>query len=133
MADRPWIIPSDVKGYSEFEKVKNRADAKLVMDISRAESYIIKRTNNTFTDATKYPTIPENIRLAAILVAEHYANASTTDPQKKMQSETFKDYSYTVSEAGADQDVEDLDIDALISDYINKSSAGTLDFKMRRL
>jgi len=133
MADRPWIAPSDVKGYTEFEKVKNRPDAKLLVDISRAESYIIKRTNNTFADATTYPTIPENIKLAAILVAEHYANIATTDPQKKMQSETFKDYSYTVSEAGADQGVDDLDIDALISDYINKSSAGTLDFRMRRL
>lgn len=132
MAKRPWITPQDVKDYSEFAKVKTRADEKLESDITRAEAYIIKRTNNPFGDE-KYPELPKSVRLAAILVAEHYANNATSDPQKKMQSETFKDYSYTVSSAAVEQGADDLDIDALISEYVTKISQGTLDMRMRRL
>lgn len=131
MAIRPWVTPEDVIIYSEYEKVQNRDINKLTLDISRAESYIIKRTNNDFSDSEKYPVIPEDIKTAVILITEFYAISATTDPQKRMQSETFKDYSYTISESM--QSVDDIDIDGLISPYINPASRGTLDFKMRRL
>lgn len=41
MAERPWVTPEELKEYTEFEEVKNRADSKLKIDISRAESSII--------------------------------------------------------------------------------------------
>ena len=29
MAERPWVTPEELKEYTEFEEVKNRADSKL--------------------------------------------------------------------------------------------------------
>lgn len=132
MATRPWITPQEIKEYTDFEKVKARSDVKIQADIVRAENYIIHRTNNDFQDSEKYPEIPSDIKLATMLVAEFYANTATQDPQKKYQSETFKDYSYTVS-SGSDMSVDDLDISALISAYVRNKAVGTLGLKMRKL
>ena len=132
MATRPWVTPEDLKDYTEFDNVKARSDTKLQTDIVRAENYIIHRTNNDFADAEKYPDIPDDIKIATLLVAEFYANAAPQDPQKKYQSETFKDYSYTVT-SGSDKSADDLDIAALIAAYIKPASTGTLNMKMRKL
>ena len=40
MVERPWVTPEELKEYTEFEEVKNRADSKLKIDISRAESWV---------------------------------------------------------------------------------------------
>ncbi|TCX51932.1 MULTISPECIES: DUF3199 family protein [unclassified Dehalobacter] len=132
MATRPWVTPAEVKDYTEFETVQNRPDAKLLVDIARAENYIIHRTNNDFTDVEKYQTIPEDIKIATKLVAEFYATTAPQDPQKKYQSETFKDYSYTIT-SGSDKSADDLDISALIAAYVKPASTGTLNMKMRKL
>lgn len=130
MATRPWVTPQEIKDYTDFEKVMARTEPKLQTDIVRAENYIIHRTNNNFQDDQKYPGIPSDIKLATILVAEFYANIK--DPQKRYQSETFEDYSYTISD-GSDISVDDIDISALISPYICKEAVGTLDMKLRKL
>jgi hypothetical protein len=131
MATRPWVTPEEVIEYTDFEKVKTRSTAKLQADIVRAENYIIHRTNNTFQDNEKYPEIPSDIKLATMLIAEFYANTATQDPQKRYQSETYKDYSYTIS--GGDMSVDDIDISALISPYVLKQAVGNLDMKLRKL
>lgn len=58
MAERPWVTPEELKEYTEFEEVKNRADSKLKIDISRAESWVIDYCNNRFDDPEKYPRYP---------------------------------------------------------------------------
>lgn len=132
MATRPWVTPAELKDYTEYENVKARSDTKLLTDIVRAENYIIHRTNNDFTDTEKYPNIPADIKIATLLVAEFYATTAPQDPQKKYQSETFKDYSYTIT-SGSDKSADDLDISALIAAYIKSASTGTLNMKMRKL
>ena len=74
MAERPWVTPEALKEYTEFEEVKNRADSKLKIDISRAESWVIDYCNNRFDDPEKYPEIPENVKTAVLLIAEAYAH-----------------------------------------------------------
>ena len=46
MAERPWVLPKDVKAYSEIESVQGRSKARLEMDIMRAEQYVITYTHN---------------------------------------------------------------------------------------
>ena len=128
MATRPWITPSDVKEYTELPKVKARPDSKLQFDIVRAEQYIIKNTNNSFADDVAYPTIPEPVKLAVILVAEFYANIAADD-STKFESETFDDYSYTRN----DMRVDDLDLDPLLKDYVIVASKNQVIMKMRKL
>ena len=48
MAERPWAVPADVISYSDYKQVQDRAEAKLRVDISRAEQYVIAYTNNDF-------------------------------------------------------------------------------------
>lgn len=128
MATRPWITSAEVKEYTEFQKVKVRPDTKLQLDIVRAEQYIISKTNNKFVDDVAYPTIPEPVKLATILVGEFYANAATDDATK-YESETFDDYSYTRN----DVKVEDLDLEPLLKDYVIVASKNQVGMKLRKL
>ena len=66
MAERPWVTPQEVREYSEIPAVQQRSDARLTVDIARAEQYVITYTHNSFKDMTK-----------------------------EVKSETFDDYSYT--------------------------------------
>ena len=95
MAERPWVTPEELKEYTEFEEVKNRADSKLKIDISRAESWVIDYCNNRFDDPEKYPEIPENVKTAVLLIAEAYAHNAVEQTKVRLKSETFDDYSYT--------------------------------------
>lgn len=130
MTGRPWIEPNDVKSYSDLADVQNRADAKLEIDIRRAESYIIKYTNNDFSDAEKYPdSVPDDIKVADILLAEYFAHNKSVIGNKK--SESFDDYSYTVEDATID--VTTLGLDTLLDPYIIPKTSGKVNMRMRKL
>lgn len=131
MAVRPWVTPDEVREYSERECVKKRNDLKLQIDIARAESYVINYTGNNFFDSEKYPKIPENIKLAVILIAESYAAdaANLGEDIGTYKSENFDDYSYTL--ADNDYKLKNLDIGSLLEEFIIQSTGFTL--KLRRL
>ncbi|QIB26096.1 DUF3199 family protein [Caloranaerobacter azorensis] len=133
MANRPWITPQDVKDYTEHKAVLNRAETKLKFDIARAERYIIERTNNDFSDDLIYPVIPDEIKMATILVTEFYANMAANNPIEAKKSETFDDYSYTVSDKVYEMSVDDLDISYLINDYIIEAPINKTIVRMRKL
>lgn len=131
MATRPWVTPADVKGYTELSKVSAREDGKMVYDITRAESYLIDRFGNAFDElnadgSAKYPTIPDDVKLAVILVTEVYSYNAMLDPEKAaMKSETYDDYTYT-KEADAMLSVDALDLETLMSQYVIASGRGTV-------
>ncbi|MCD8364682.1 MAG: DUF3199 family protein [Clostridiales bacterium] len=127
MADRPWVTPDEVRAYTEIESVQNRTDARLAVDITRAEQYVITYTHNTFED---YDTIPDPVKAAVIILAEAYAwNAYIAT--REMKSESFDDYSYT-SEATA-VSIDDLDLAALLDDYVVSQANCSVTMRMRRL
>lgn len=128
MAVRPWVTPEDVKGYSDREKVKARSDDKLKIDISRAEQYVIQYTQNRFDDAEKYPTIPEEVKTAVILIAEVYGNAAA-DGKGEYKSETFDDYSYTVADTAVK--LENLDLASLLGSHVIEAARGQNDVTMK--
>lgn len=125
---RPWISPDDVKEYTDYPKVAERSEGKLKQDILRAEMKIIKITNNRFDDDEKYPEIPEQVKLATILVAEAYAKNLVERATKKIKSETFDDYSYELTET-KDIDISGLDLDELLADFVIQSR-GNMHFRM---
>ena len=127
---RPWVTPTEVKTYSEYPAVQNRADAKLQVDISRAEQYVISYTNNKF-DGEDLTEIPAAVKTAVILVAEAYAyNATLSATDKK--SETFDDYSYTLADAKP-IDIPALDIAALLDDFAVAEARNGITMRMRKL
>lgn len=132
MAVRPWVTPEEVRDYTEREKVKNRNDAKLAMDIARAEQYVIQYTKNRFDDPEKYPEIPGEVKMAVILIAEVYGN-SAAEGKGEYKSETFDDYSYTVADTAVK--LENLDLASLLGGHIVEPGAGksSVAMKLRKL
>lgn len=127
--ERPWITAQEVIDYSDLSDVVTRSPAKLSIDIRRAESYIIKYCNNDFTDEEYNDSIPEDVRVADILLTEYFAHNKAIIGSKK--SETFDDYSYTVDDSSID--VTSLGLDTLLGPYIKTKPAGNVNMRMRRL
>lgn len=133
MATRPWVLPKEVKAYTDIEAVQQRKKEKLEMDIARAEQYVITYTRNRFEG---YTDIPAPVKTAVILLAEAYA--SYANQLKKtgggaVKSETFDDYSYTAGEGTFEDFVKALDLAALLDDFVIKQASGTITMRMRRL
>lgn len=128
MVKRPWVTPSEVKTYTEYPSVKTRDDAKVAVDISRAEQYIITFTNNDFADCEE---IPAGVKTAVILVAEAYGfNACLA--AREMKSEQFDDYSYTAADAEP-IDIGLLDIASLLEEHTVQKARNGVTLRMRKL
>lgn len=133
MAARPWVLPQEVRGYSDHPEVQGRNDTKLAADISRAEAKVISRTHNRFDQKDAdgedvYPEVPDQVKLAVILLAEAYAYNTARKAAVKKKRETFDDYAYEAAET-TDIDTSGLDLDELLADYVI-SSRGTVSFRM---
>ena len=128
MAKRPWVTPQEVKEYTEIAVVQKRTDARLVVDISRAEQYVIAQTHNTFE---KYEEIPAAVKTAVILLAEAYAN-NAAESAKKVKSETFDDYSYTATDSSTIS-ISGLDLASLLDDYTITTPNNGVIMRMRKL
>ena len=132
MAVRPWVIPEEVKSYTERQSVKDRSDLKLAVDISRAEQYVIRYTHNRFEDSD----IPESVKTAVILLAEAYAAYAADFGVKSgmYKSESFDDYSYTAADTV--NIIENLNLGPLLDDYVipeRGKSKNAVTMKMRKL
>ena len=131
MAERPWITPEELKEYTDFEEVKTRDGKKLKIDIARAESWVIDYCNNRFDDAEKYPTIPENVKWAVLLISEAYAHNAVEQTKARLKSETFDDYSYTAESTIID--VGKLGTESLLDDYVVVQPLNSVTMRLRRL
>lgn len=133
MASRPWATAADVKAYSEYTQVQQRTDARLAVDISRAEQYVISYTNNDFADAS---VIPEDVKTAVILLAEAYAYNASADGVtggRRAKSETFDDYSYTAESTDISINGVLADIKPLLDPYCIQQQRGGISLRMRKL
>lgn len=133
MAERPWATPEEIREYTDRQSVKDRTDAKLAIDISRAEQYVINYTRCRFDDPNEYPAIPESVKTAVILLAETYAaNAANLGTGAGIyKSETLDDYSYTTAETS--YIIGNLDLGPLLDEYIKPEAKNTVTMRMRKL
>lgn len=121
MADRPWVTPDEVREYSEDSKIQNRSDAKLAVDITRAEALVIDYCNNDFSE---YETIPDEVKTAVILLAERYSYLAVRITQGGfLTGESFDDYSYTSN--GESVSIEEMGLEYLLKRY-KKESTGNI-------
>ena len=131
MANRPWALPKEVKEYTEYSDVKSRSETKLAIDISRAEMQVMAYTNNKdFLDAELYPSIPEEVKNAVIILAEAYAHNAI---EKTKKSETFDDYSYTAESNLIEISSLFDEIAPLLEDYIKAKASNTVNMRLRKL
>lgn len=133
MAARPWVTPEEVRDYTSYKEVKDRTDAQLAVDITKAEAYVIRYTKRKFDGigADGSPEeLPDEVKTAVILLAEMYAyNAAIR--QIRIKSETFDDYSYTADTSMID--IDSLGLGGLLDDYVDDTARGDVLFRMRKL
>lgn len=127
MAERPWVTPQEVREYSEIPAVQQRSDARLTVDIARAEQYVITYTHNYFKDM---PEVPQAVKTAVMILAEAYGHNAVL-AAKEVKSETFDDYSYTSESSQIS--IEGLDLAALLDDFVVKEPRNGITLRMRRL
>ena len=151
---RPWITPASIKAYSSDVAIKGktrtkkdssgndptitvipeRTNEKIAVDITRAEAMIIKYCHHDFSDTEKYPELPENVRVAAILLAEAIAHNDyvSTVAYSNYKSESMDDYSYTAGDATA-VSISGLGLASLLDEYVTSQAKGGVLLRMRRL
>lgn len=127
MAERPWVTPQEVREYSEIPAVQQRSDARLAVDIARAEQYVITYTHNSFKDMQE---VPQAVKTAVMILAEAYGHNAVL-AAKEVKSETFDDYSYTSESSQIS--IEGLDLAALLDDFVVKEPHNGITLRMRRL
>lgn len=127
MAAKPWVTPQEVRDYSEIPAIQKRSDARLTVDIARAEQYVITYTHNSFKDEEEIPT---SVKTAVILLAEAYGHNAAI-AAKEVKSETFDDYSYTAETSQIS--IEALDLAALLDDYVKTEPRNGVTLRMRKL
>lgn len=121
-----WLTPQEVREYSELPAVQSRADTRLAVDIARAQQYIVNYTHQGFAA----DDLPLAVRTAALLLAEFYARSAVNGGQT-LKSETFDDYSYTAETAVSS--IADLDLPALLDDFVQVQPKCSVTMRMRRL
>ena len=136
MATRPWVTPQEVKKWSERPSVRKRTKDRLEIDIFRAEQYVITFTRNDFSDSKRWPTIPKQVRIAVLMLAEQYAaNAAslgTSGAASGMfKSERFDDYAYTL--ADTDSQIDNLKLGELLNEFVEQAGPGNVVMKLRKL
>ena len=127
MAKRPWVTPQEVREYSEIPVVQKRTDARLTVDIARAEQYVITYTHNTFEAEEE---IPSAVKTAVLILAEAYAHNSV-QAAREVKSETFDDYSYTAEASSIS--IDGLDLAALLDAFVKAEPKNGVTLRMRRL
>lgn len=101
------------------------------MRISKVSSYVIYHTHNRFDTEEYEKELPQDVRMAVILLAEAYAKQAITQKEGAKSSETFDDYSYTMDN---DSDIaENLGLALMLDDYIIQPDNGKVTMKLRKL
>ena len=120
MANRPWILPHDVRDYTTNPAVQARKHERLAVDIARAEQYVITYCGHDFSDPKAYPELPDPVRTATLLIAELYAANAEAEATGRslLKSETNDDYSYTAQDIQTALD--NLTVGPLLDPYVKK-------------
>lgn len=125
--NRPWVTPEEVRTYTDHKEIVERSNEKLKTDIFRAEQKVISITHNNF-DNEELEEIPESVKIAVMILAEAYANNSIEKSKKQIRSETFDDYSYSLDSGIID--IDSLDLDYLLKDYMLDAGSGNVILRM---
>lgn len=123
------IVAQDIKDYTVFKKVKDRDPSLLLYDIIQAEKDVFKICNHKFDDPILYATLPQEVKLALIKLAEYYALVNSDEARVKgIQSESLENYSYTLSNGST---VTKPDILTLLEDYmVGSPTKGRIRFRL---
>ncbi|MCU5201263.1 protein YqbG [Bacillus paranthracis] len=129
----PLITAQELIDYTVMPEVKKRPVSLLEQDILEAETEINNIPNiDNFADKTKYPVIPEEVKLACKKLAQYYAYTNAdTNAMKGIKSESVGsgDYSYTKDSSS----IIKPSVLSLLKKFINDTGKNKVTFKMRSI
>lgn len=124
------ISPAEVKDYTVFDSVKERADVQLSMDIIQAQQDIFSFAGHKFTDE-QYSTLPTEVKLAFIKLTEFYALTNSDESLAKgIKTEKIGDYQYSLGDGGT---IQNFSLETLLSEHVQTTGQKRMRFKMRSL
>ncbi|MBE7128093.1 DUF3199 family protein [Bacillus mycoides] len=127
----PLITAQELIDYTVLPEVKKRPVPLLEQDILEAEIEINNIPNiANFADKTKFPVIPEEVKLACKKLAQYYAYTSAdTNAMKGIKSESVGggDYSYTKDSSS----ITKPSVLSLLKRFITDTGKKKVTFKMR--
>ncbi|WP_368905020.1 protein YqbG [Bacillus wiedmannii] len=126
------ITAQELIDYTVLPEVKKRPVPLLEQDILEADTEIYNLSKIDFSDKTKYPEVPAEVKLACKKLAQYYAytNADTT-AMKGIKSESVGggDYSYTKDSSS----ITKPDVLNLLKGFIPNAGKKKVTFKMRAI
>ncbi|MGE7869602.1 protein YqbG [Bacillus paramycoides] len=126
------ITAQELIDYTVLPEVKKRPVPLLEQDILEADTEIYNLSKIDFTDKTKHPEVPAEVKLACKKLAQYYAYINTdTNAMKGIKSESVGggDYSYTKDSSS----ITKPDVLNLLKGFIPKSGKRKVTFKMRTI
>ncbi|TXR62093.1 hypothetical protein DM800_21495 [Bacillus sp. AY18-3] len=126
------ITAQELIDYTVLPEVKKRPVPLLEQDILEADTEIYNLSKIDFTDKTKYPEVPAEVKLACKKLAQYYAytNADTT-AMKGIKSESVGggDYSYTKDSSS----ITKPSVLYLLKKFMIDTGKKKITFKMRAI
>ncbi|MEH7186478.1 protein YqbG [Bacillus toyonensis] len=126
------ITAQELIDYTVLPEVKKRPVPLLEQDILEADTEIYNLSKIDFTDKTKYPEVPEEVKLACKKLAQYYAytNADIT-AMKGIKSESIGsgDYSYTKDSSS----IAKPSVLYLLQKFMDHKGKNKVIFKMRAI
>lgn len=126
------ITAQELIDYTVLPEVKKRPVPLLEQDILEADTEIYTLSKIDFTDKTKHPEVPAEVKLACKKLAQYYAYINTdTNAMKGIKSESVGggDYSYTKDSSS----ITKPDVLNLLKGFIPNSGKRKVTFKMRAI
>ncbi|KAA1803579.1 hypothetical protein FXB61_005693 [Bacillus cereus] len=127
------ITAQELIDYTVLPEVKNRPVPLLEQDILEAETEINNIPNiANFADKTKFPVIPEEVKLACKKLSQYYACTNAdTNAMRGIKSESVGggDYSYTKDSSS----ITKPDVLNLLKRFIPNAGKRKVTFKMRTI
>ncbi|MBO1583128.1 DUF3199 family protein [Bacillus sp. XF8] len=126
------ITAQELIDYTVLAEVKQRPVSLLLEDILEAETEIYNLSKIDFTDTSKFPEVPPEVKLACKKLAQYYAYTNAdTSAMKGIKSESIGggDYSYTKDSAS----VTKPSVLYLLKKYMDDAGKKKITFKMRAI
>ncbi|MFA2589980.1 DUF3199 family protein [Bacillus mobilis] len=128
----PLITAQELIDYTVLPDVKKRPVSLLEQDILEAETEIYNLSKIDFSDRTKYPEVPEEVKLACKKLAQYYASInSDINAMKGIKSESIGsgDYTYTKDSSS----ITKPSVLYLLKKFMVNAGKKKVTFKMRAI
>lgn len=126
MAKRPWITANELTDFSNHKEVIDTNSVRTTVLISLAESKIIAYCHHDFSDDEIYPSIPEEVKNAALILSDALVYNDNLRNDVSIKSQTFDDYSYTAEETLVPVSFDELGLSTLLDNYVLDNTSGNL-------